>query len=145
MKQLRLEAETIQVSIYSNVISEILRKHKQISITKLVVFSYIVKKENDLYGRVYNANNTQDIIHKSLSLLSGDFVEYCDSIEFIIKAISILENIEFLKVENEQIEIINQTVQEVSIYQVSLFVQKAIEDSKRISDKQFMKEVINNV
>lgn len=145
MEQLKFEIEAIQISIYSDIISGILTTHEEVSIIKLLTFSYIVKKENDLYRQVYNGNNKQDTIYKSISFLAGDYEEYCNTIEFIIKAVSILESKGFLEVIEEQVRISNYKFDRANIYKESLFLQRAIEDSRKISDKQFMKEVIQNV
>ena len=44
MQKLELEAETIQISIYANIIMNILKKHGELSINKMLLFSYLIKK-----------------------------------------------------------------------------------------------------
>lgn len=46
MQILELEAETIQISIYTNIVLNILQKHKELSLNKMIFFSYLIKKEN---------------------------------------------------------------------------------------------------
>ncbi len=38
MQNLELEAETIQISIYTNIVLNILKRHKELSINKMVFF-----------------------------------------------------------------------------------------------------------
>ena len=128
MQNLKLEAEILQISIYTNIVLNILKKHKELSLNK-----------------IYAANNTKDVVYKAVSMLSGEYIEYCDNIKFILKAIHLL-------IENKKIELngyvlcwINDTETRKSLYQESLFIEKAIEESKRMSDRQFMKEVTANV
>ena len=59
MQNLELEAETIQISIYTNIVLNILKRHKELSINKMVFFSYIIKKDNFRLCKIYTApNNT---------------------------------------------------------------------------------------
>ena len=46
MQNLELEAETIQISIYTNIVLNILKTHGELSVNKTIYFfSYLVKKE----------------------------------------------------------------------------------------------------
>ncbi|WP_442603610.1 hypothetical protein [Paenibacillus sp. KN14-4R] len=148
MSKLKLEAESLQISIYCSIIMDILITHKELSVNKMLFFTYIVKKEKLLPGSIYNGNNTQDIIYKCLSYLTGDFHEYCNSIEFILKAIHILKVKGMIDLKNSIIRIDIQNETKLSgkrIYEESSFIRKAIDASKRISDTQFMREVVSNV
>ncbi|MBX4147277.1 hypothetical protein [Paenibacillus lautus] len=147
MNQMKLEAEVIQISIYSEIILDILKKHKNLSVNKMLVFTYLIIKDRFIPSNIYNGKHTQDIIYKCLSLLSGDFIEYCNSIEFIIKAIHLLKSKGEIIVENGIIQQVSTTNSERSnsTYHESKFIGNAIEYSRKISDRQFMREVINNV
>ena len=112
MKNLELKAETIQISVYINIILNILQKHNELSLSKILFFSYLIKKQNFVPEKIYTAKNTREIVYKAISLVSGEYVDYCANIQ---------------------------------IYQESAFIGKAIEESKKMSEKQFMKEVISNV
>ncbi|MGG3926524.1 hypothetical protein ABET51_11055 [Metabacillus fastidiosus] len=145
MKKLKLEVETIQVSIYCEIIMQILIKHKELSVNKMLVFAYLIKKDRLIPRNIYNGNNTQDIIYKCISMLSGDYNEYCNSIEFILKAIHILNKNKLIFIENDVLHSISKTTVERLVYEESMFLEKAIEASKRMTDKQFMKEVTHIV
>lgn len=145
MESMKLEVEAVQVSIYQDIILEILNNHMKLNINKTIVFSYLIKKELSLPKKIYNANNTQDIIYKCLSQLSGDFEEYCSSIEYIIKAIHLLKESGKVNISDEWILKTSDSIFPKTIYKESNFIKKAIEASKNMSDKQFMKEVISNV
>lgn len=145
MHNLDLEIETMQISIYTNIILHLLYKHRELSINKIILFSYLVKKEKFRISKIYTANNSQDIVCKAVSLMSGEFEEYCRNTKYIIKTIHLLIlsnkvslNRNFLSL-NEDDEIGKE------IYVESAFINKAIEESKNMSDRQFLKEVISNV
>ncbi|MGG4144984.1 hypothetical protein ABEW34_17850 [Paenibacillus algorifonticola] len=145
MRQLNVEIESIQVSIFCEVVLDILRKHRSLSINKTIVFAYLIKKERFIPNSVYNGNNTQDIIYKCLSLLSGDFDGFCNSVEFIIKAIHILSNKGVVIVENDLLHVEDSSDVSEIAYKETKFIEKAIEYSKYMNEKQFMKEVTANV
>lgn len=145
MRNLEIEIETIQIGIYSNIVLNLLQTHELLSINKVMLFSYLIKKDKFRWGKVYTANNSKDVVYKAISLMTGEYAEYCENVGFILKAIHFLHindkveiNETFLK-RKEDVEI------EKSIYQESAFINKAIEESKKITDRQFMKEVIANV
>lgn len=144
MRNLKRKADAIQISIYCDVIMRILNKHNNLSISKMLVFSYLIKKDKFSMKNIYNANTSQDIIYKGLSLLSGDYEGFSDSIEYCIKAIHLLVQTNSIRLEdNILIEIPNK--KNILVYEESMFLEKVIEASKRMSDKQFMKEVTYNV
>ncbi|MCP3028767.1 hypothetical protein [Halobacillus sp. A5] len=145
MKALKLEAETIQVSVYSDIILEILYTHKELSINKILVFAYLIKKERFFPKKIYTAKNSQDIIYKCVSQISGDFEGYCNSIEYILKAIHLLNTKKIVVVRDNWISLCAHKSVSETIYKESNFITKAIEASKCMTEKQFMKEVIHNV
>ncbi|HAZ36589.1 MAG TPA: hypothetical protein DDW58_03375 [Clostridiaceae bacterium] len=145
MRNLQNEAEAIQISIYCEIIMQMLKKHKELSVIKMLVFSYLIKGQKFIPNSIYTANTSQDLIYKGLSLLAGDYIGLCDSIGYIIKAIHLLIQKNLINLENNIIiEIPNEELGK-SAYEESLFLEKVIEASKRMSDKQFMREVMYNV
>lgn len=145
MRNLKSESETIQVSIYCDIIQQILTRHKELSVNKMLVFSYLIKRDKFTYKSVYTANNSQDIIYKGLSLLAGDYMGFCNSVEYIIKAIHLLKLKNIIGLENNIIIEIPSTGMGKAVYEESNFLGKVIEASKKMTDKQFMKEVTYNV
>ncbi len=145
MRNIKSESETIQVSIYCDIIKQILKRHKELSVSKMLVFSYLIKRDKFAYRSVYTSNNSQDIIYKGLSLLAGDYVGFCDSIEYIVKAIHLLKLKNIIGLENNIIIEIPNTGIGKAVYEESMFLGKVIEASKKMTDKQFMKEVTYNV
>ena len=145
MQKLELEAEVLQISIYTNIILLILKKHKQLSVNKILLFSYVIKKDNFRLGKIYTAKNTQDILCKAISLLIGEYTDYCENVNFIIKAIHLLVVNKQVKINGCILNWIDGTEVVNSPYVESPFIEKAIEESKKMSERQFMKEVIVNV
>ncbi|OOP72804.1 hypothetical protein [Clostridium beijerinckii] len=145
MRNLELEAEAIQISIYCDIIIQILKRHKELSINKILVFAYLIKKERFIPFKIYNGNNTQDIVFKCISLLSGDYDEYCNNIQYIIKSIHLLITDKLVQLDNNILSC-NANVEITKVvYDENMFIEKSIEASKKMTDRQFLKEVVHNV
>lgn len=145
MQNLKYEVEAIQISIYCDIIKQILRKHEELSLSKMLVFSYLIKNDYFLLSNVYKANSSQDLIYKGLSLLSGNYKGFCESVEYIMKAIHLLINCDAVIIENTILKSASTVDRLKMVYQESPFIENTIEASKRMTDKQFMKEVMYNV
>ena len=145
MQNLELDVENVQVSIYINIILNTLKKHKELSVNKMLLFTYLIKKEKFVPGKIYTANNTQDVVYKTISMINGEYLDYCESIKFIIEAIHLLIINNKISLKNSMLHSITEIEVDKCVYPESLFMEKAIEESKRMSDRQFMKEVIASV
>lgn len=145
MQNLKYEVEAIQISIYCDIIKQILRKHEELSLSKILVFSYLIKTDYFLLSNVYKANSSQDLIYKGLSLLAGNYKGFCESVEYIMKAIHLLIKCDAVIIENTILKSVSTADRPKMVYQESSFVENTIEASKRMTDKQFMKEVMYNV
>lgn len=145
MRNLEVETEAMQISIYCNIIIQVLKKHDQLSVNKLLVFAYLIKKERLVPRVVYNGNNTKDIVYKCISLLAGDYAEYCNSIQYVIKAIHLLKINEFIIFNDGLLCCKQEIAVDKVIYSEDAFMEKAIEASKKMTDRQFLKEVTCNV
>lgn len=145
MKNLELESEAIRISKFCHVICQILFMHREMSITKLIFFAYVVKTKNEYLSSIFSSNNSKFLDDKIVSMLSGDFDNYCRNIDVIIKAIHILIVNQNCKMENDIIFFISRKGYESEIYDDKSFIYKAIEYSKTVEDFQFLKEIVQNV
>lgn len=145
MQMLKYEVEAIQISIYCNIIKQILIKHEELSLCKILIFSYLIKNNYFLLSNVYKANSSQDLIYKGLSLLAGNYKGFCESIDYIMKAIHLLINCDAVIIENTILKSVPTVDHPKMVYQESPFIENTIEVSKKMTDKQFMKEVIYNI
>lgn len=143
--ELNLEVEIIQTSIYCNIITMLVKEHNSLSLNKLIVFSYLQKKESLIPYPVFRSTNKKDIVNKYLSLLSGDLNNLFYSYKYILEAIHILLKNEVLKLNGVFITKTNKLDIEKFVYKESDFTKKVIEKTKTMSDKQFMREVLSNV
>lgn len=143
--ELNLEVEIIQTSIYCNVITMLLKEHNSLSLNKLIVFSYLLKKESLIPHPVFRSTNKKDIVNKYLSLLSGDLNNLFYSYQYILEAIHVLLRNEVIKLNGVFITKTNKLDIENFVYKESDFTKKVIEKTKTMSDKQFMREVLSNV
>lgn len=143
--ELKQELEIVQISIYCDIVTMLLKEHKILSLVKLAVFSYLTKKENLIQNSVFRSSNTKEIVNKYLSLLSGDLDNFFISYEYILKAIHILIKNEIIELKG--ILILTKDNMELSnfVFKENDFTKKVIEKAKRMSDKQFMREVLSNV
>ncbi|MFY0517855.1 hypothetical protein ACOMCU_08475 [Lysinibacillus sp. UGB7] len=137
------EMEVILLSNYCEIVVDILKKHKNLSIIKIAVFSFITKKNKFFKTNIYNLSNKKEIVLKCLSLLNGVFDDFCNDLKYIIAAIDLL-------VKNHRIEIIGQELFynkniEISLLDSENFIDLAIRESSLYSDEQFLKEVVSSV
>lgn len=145
MELLNKEIEVVQLSIYCEIIEEILSEYKNMSIIKVCYFSYILKtnKINDI--TIYDGKTSKDVLDKAISLLNGDFEKFCNDIEFIIKAMHLLNKAHRLKFQNSEVEFFAGNKIKKVYLKDNLFINNAIVLSKEMSDKQFMKELLRCV
>lgn len=145
MNNLQKEAEAIQLSIYCDILCQILFYHRNLSINKLLPFAYLIKNYNS-YKKSYTANDTNDLVYKVLSLMTGKFDNYCGNIQLIIKAIHLLILNGNIKQENDIIFFVERKgFAKDFIYNENSFFYHAIEQSKKMPEIQFLKEVVQNV
>ncbi len=142
MDKIKLELEIILVAKYCEILKEILKHHKNLSLNKILVFSFLIKKRNFNNKDVYSAKNKHDLVLKSISLLAGAYDDYCREIKYIIEAIDLLIKNNKIFIE-EGILCYVETGEKVK--KNNSFINKAIEESKEYSDRQFLKEVIESV
>ncbi|MEW4239325.1 hypothetical protein Q0N51_10105 [Priestia megaterium] len=145
MGNIKLQSETLQISVYCEVILNILNEHANLSLSKIIVFSYLVKKNKYESQRIYDGRHSKDLMFKSLSLLSGDFDEFSNSVGHILKSIHILKEKGAIEFEDSILKRKFNKFDINNLYEESVFLKNAIEESRNISDKQFLKEVLCNV
>ncbi|WP_270844322.1 hypothetical protein [Faecalibacillus intestinalis] len=141
-----LYLETIQTSLYIDIILNILDNHNKLSLNKIIFFSFIIKNEKNYIQSMYRSNSKNNVVFKAISLISGSFTDYCNSIEFIIEAVHILIENQFISYKNGYLYKEKYTIDKKIANNIeTTFIKKAIEESENMTDKQFLKEVINNV
>ena len=82
-----------------------------------MLFSYLVKKEKFRLGKVYTAQNTQDLVCKAVSLISGEYIEYCENVKFILKAVHLLFTNSKIKMEGSLLYLSDENDVKKSLYQ----------------------------
>lgn len=137
--------EAYQLSVYCDTIYMILRNHSDLSIAKVLFFTYAINKERFLDKDAYNAKTTQNIISKEISIINGDFVGYANAAPYILKAIHILAKAKKIKIEENVVHLLDADFSYVGCNSESKFVYSAIKEIKSWTDKRFMREVLHNV
>ena len=137
--------EAYQIGVYCDTVYMILKQHMDLSIVKLVFFTYAINKERFFDRDVYNAKSTKNILSKEISTINGDFVGYANAVPYIIKAIHILSQAKKIKVEGSVAHLLDSYYHYAKCNCESKFVYNVIEESKVWSDKRFMREVLHNV
>lgn len=146
MKNLELESEAIRISKYCHVICQILSLHKNLSLVKLVFFSYILKTKKEFIKSIYRDTNKNFLDDKITSIINGDYDSYCQDIHVILKALHLLLFNKNCKLEEDIVFFIHNKGYEIKIYKENSFIYNAIEYSKnKIEDFQFLKEIVQNV
>lgn len=141
-----LYLETIQTSLYIDIILNVLDNHNKLSLNKIIFFSFLIKKERDNVQSVYKSNNKNNIVFKAISLISGSFEDYCNSMEFIIEAIHILTVNQLIVLKDGYLYKGDYIIEKRIKNNIeTTFIKKAIEESEYMTDKQFLKEVMDNV
>ena len=76
--------------------------------------------------------NTQDLVCKAVSLISGEYMEYCENVKFILqKAVHLLFINSKVKMEGSLLYLSDESDVKKSLYQESPFIENAIEVSKK--------------
>lgn len=145
MIRLNDEIEALQISFFSEIILDILSRHEELSLIKVSLFAYLIKSNRSNIYRIYNGKTNNDLVYKAVSLLSGEYQTFCKSMPYILKAVHLLNSIQKISEENQTLKVCKSDINKISIFKENSFIDKAIEASKKMSDKQFAKEVINCV
>ena len=145
MYSLENEAEAIQLSIYCDIICQILFLHRNISINKLLPIAYLLKKYN-LYKKAYTAHDTNDLAYKLISLLNGKYSDYCQDIKIITKALHLLLVNQNIALEDGILFFLERKDNAQNfLYDKNTFFYNAIEECRKMPDIQFLKEILQNV
>ena len=140
---LDLQIEVIQASIYCDIIKRWLLQHRSVSIVKVIVFSFIIKKQQYLQKNIYTGRNRDDLVLKFLSQASGLFDELCEQMPYIFQSIDLLVKDDFCVVHEG--ELICNSIHKQGLSGFDTFTNSVIQESKIYSDRQFLKEVISIV
>ena len=143
MSELELEAEVIQLSIYCETIMTILKQQEALSVIKTMTFTYLIKKNRFYMKDVYTGKNTRGLVTKSLSLMNGLKDDYYRSLHLIAQAIDLLIESNKIEISNEVLIIKDKTYK--TTVKENSFFNKSIQASELFTDRQFLKEVLNNV
>ena len=145
MKKIDSEIEAIQIAIYVNIVQNLLLKHQELSLIKVLTFSYLVKVERFNSGAIYTSKTTHDTVCKAISMMAGEYAEYCNSVQYILKAIHVLIDSDRIKMVGSMLYCSKDKPVDIAIYEESAFLKLAVEASKRMTDRQFLKEVTASV
>lgn len=138
-----LQAEALQLSMYCKIIKDILIKYRSISIIKLVVFSFIIKKHESLQVECFSAKNSTDLVLKALAQIAGRYDELESQLPHIFQAIDLLIKNGICDLHTTEVMCL---LPESTTHQLMKgFIFSAIEESKSYTDRQFLKEVISIV
>jgi len=140
---LDLQIEATQISIYCGIIRNLLLKLRSISIIKVILISFIIKKRQYLQGSIYNGKNKIDLVLKLLSQVSGLFDDMCEQLPYIFQAVDLLAKDGICEIYEGEIICIVSNHQKAMDYDA--FTEAAIQESKLYTDRQFLREVLSVV
>lgn len=142
-RTLDYQIEVVQVSIYYDLIRRIIFKFRSLSIIKIAVISFVIKKREYLQGSIYSARNTNDLVLKFLSQASGLYDDLCNQFKYIIEAIDIL--VVAGECEVHEGELICDSSCHQIVKGFDGFTEAAIRETTNYSDRQFLREVVSIV
>ncbi|WAW97847.1 hypothetical protein OIY87_06910 [Streptococcus gallolyticus] len=96
-------------------------------------------------SKIYDLRGKKNSFEKIISTYSGSIDRILDALPYIISAIDLLAKKELIKVVQGKVSSSNSLSSNDSKYVLSSFVVDALKESEKLSDEQFMKEVITNV
>lgn len=135
--------EVVQVSMYCDIIRNLLAYHRSVSIVKVAAFSYIIKKVAYLHSNCYTGKNRLDLVLKFLSQAFGCYDEFCSQLPYILESIDLLIKTDFCELHES--ELLCKHPASVSAEDYGAFTCAAIQESASYTDRQFWKEVLNIV
>jgi hypothetical protein len=137
------EIEAVQISIYCEIVKNLLIRYRSMSIVKVVAFSFGIKKVMYLQDSCYTARNRSDLVLKYLSQISGCYDEMCEQLPYILQSIDLL--IRNSVCELHETELLCKYHADYSVEDYGPFTVAAIQESNHYTDRQFWKEVISIV
>lgn len=143
VNNLQLQSEVLLLSSYCKILNELFHVQRELTLPKSIVYAYLIKKEDVENFKVYNAKNTKDLMYKSLSILAGDEYFFYE-LKYIIMAIDLLLKNGILHFGNGILHMLKDKYSSGK-FESNTFLIKAIKESEKISDKQFLKEVLSSV
>lgn len=135
--------EIVQVSMYCDIIKNLLAYHRSMSIVKVAAFSFTIKKVAYLHSGCFTGKNRTDLVLKFLSQVSGCYEEFCSQLPYILEAIDLLIKTDFCELHESEL-LCNQS-SSVSAEDYGSFTRATIEESTSYTNRQFWKEVLSIV
>lgn len=142
-KSLDLQIEVVQTSIYYDIVKSLIIESCSISIIKVAIFSFIIKKSRRQKISIYNGSHSNDLVLKFLSQANGSFDDLCFQIPYIIQTIDLLVKNGLCEVHQGEIICLDLNAQ-IEI-KFDSFTESALAECKTYSDRQFLREVISIV
>lgn len=142
MKNYRIEQEVVLTSEYVHIIQSIILTTKRYSLIKTLIFAYIIHQQKYYLTSIYDGKTKYSSFLKCISEISGKYKDFCANISFIMQAVDILVGSKNIAISGSKITYLSIT----SAIEVNdKFILLAIEESKKISDRQVLKEILRNV
>ena len=143
MSNTDIKIEVLLVGKYCEIIKGILNVHKHLSVNKTMFFAYLLKIKNNYCQWPFKSNTSKDTVFKVISLISGNYSDYCANIKYIIEAMHLL--IENGDVVIQDTVLLRKDGEIGAEFYDDKLIKNAIEESRNFSDRQFLKEVLSNV
>lgn len=141
MINLVIQQEAIITSEYVNAISNVLQTSKKLSVPKTLLFSYVLRREPMYYTNIYNGKTKKSALFKCISTICGSFDDFCSDLQFSLQAIDILCTSGVIELIEDKLNFKEPKGKVL----VNPFLELAIEESARFSDRQILKEILRNV
>ena len=138
------ESEVLIVAKYLTILHSIFEKHSCISLTKLIVFCFLAKKDTFNQKSLYDNKTKNNIVAKYLTNLTGNVDQFFYEVEYILEAIHILILNNYIELSDKIIKCVVKN--EVKLNEDDLpFFDNVIFAANEMSDEEFLREVLRYV
>ena len=142
MKSSKLEQQAIITSEYVEIIENMTQSFWGLSLIKVALFSYIIRKRKFYRSPIHDGKTKKDLVTKVISELSGNLNDFLLNLKYVLLAVDILvASNRLLYVQGN----LTFNGSRQSTIDIDGFIANAIEESRKYSDRQIMKEILQNV
>lgn len=139
-----LEQRSVQLSIYFDIIPSVLCVGKVLSVTKLLVLSFIIKHRFYSGARSYDGHAKAFFLRKATCDASGSFIQFLDETRYFCEAMLLLLESEIVCYGQDG-ELRLHGGEPSSILVLGKFESRLIKECRNLDDSFVLSEVLRNV
>lgn len=143
LQKIALEERVVQLSCYCNVIQSVLSRVNSMSVTKLLILSFILKGRMNSQINVLDGRTRKNTFSKAACESVGRFQQLQDELPYFAEALQILIDNEYVRLKcGGEVEL---NMHDICICAFGNFEEKIINECMQLEDKYVLMEMLNNV